>query len=108
MGTKFTILLIQQGPLSPRLLRINATIINRDICNGDESYAGYVKNGMFCAGNMAGGIDACTETVLIEVPIEKFVLFIGQGDSGGGLICGNFVAGIVSWGVGNKFLILRR
>lgn len=25
---------------------------------------------------------------------------IGQGDSGGGLMCGNNVAGIVSWGVG--------
>jgi len=70
------------GPPSPRLLRINATIIDRDVCNGPNSYEGWVKNGMFCAGSMAGGIDAC------------------QGDSGGGLMCGMYVAGIVSWGVG--------
>lgn len=51
---------IQEGRLSPRLLRINVTIISRDICNGRDSYQGYVKDGMFCAGDMAGGIDACT------------------------------------------------
>jgi len=74
--------LFVDGPISPRLQRINATIIDRAICNGPDSYNGLVKDGMICAGTMAGGVDTC------------------QGDSGGGLICGNYIAGLVSWGIG--------
>lgn len=49
----------QQGPISSTLLRINATIIDRVVCNRPISYNGYVLEGMMCAGNMSGGMDAC-------------------------------------------------
>lgn len=31
---------------------------------------------------------------------NHFVPSSGQGDSGGGIICGNYIAGVVSWGAG--------
>jgi len=72
---------VYEGPISPRLQRINAAIISRAQCNGRDSYNGFVRDGMICAGTMAGGVDTC------------------QGDSGGALICGNEITGIVSWGI---------
>lgn len=50
---------MQNGPSPDNLLRINATVIDRTVCNGRDSYGGAVKEGMLCAGDMAGGTDAC-------------------------------------------------
>lgn len=58
------------------------SIININTCNSSTSYDGMIRQGMLCAGVMAGGVDSC------------------QGDSGGGLICNNMVAGVVSFGYG--------
>ncbi|KAJ6637745.1 Trypsin-1 [Pseudolycoriella hygida] len=89
-----------EGPGSYRLLRINATVIARNVCNGPDSYRGAVRDGMFCAGDMAGKVDACKELFdfVIKAAFSDSFYSIGQGDSGGGLICGNDLAGVVSWG----------
>lgn len=47
------------GAISFPLLRINATVISRALCNAPNSYNGSVRADMFCAGNMNGGVDAC-------------------------------------------------
>ncbi|XP_037041047.1 trypsin-like [Bradysia coprophila] len=60
------------------LMRVNAVVISRAVCNSNTSYAGSVRGGMFCAGNIAGGQGTC------------------QNDEGGGLICNNAVFGVVS------------
>lgn len=70
----------QNGPISFQLRRVNVVVISRTVCNANTSYNGSIRGGMFCAGNMLGGEDACTR------------------DGGGGLICNDLVYGIVSWG----------
>lgn len=65
---------------SPNLMRVNLEIVDTGRCN--KSYQGMVGNNMFCAGTMSGGRDAC------------------QGDSGGGLMCGGVITGVVSFGYG--------
>ncbi|XP_050429551.1 uncharacterized protein LOC126838845 isoform X3 [Adelges cooleyi] len=62
-------------------------IIEPKICKADYVYGKLtISDGMFCAGNLDGGVDAC------------------QGDSGGPLVCntdsGETVMGITSWGYG--------
>lgn len=72
----------EDGPGSIDLLRVNLDIISNNVCNGNQELNGLIREGMMCAGILAGGRDAC------------------QGDSGGGLICNGVVAGVVSFGIG--------
>jgi len=46
-------------------------IISDNICKKKEVYGDSITDGMFCAGSLNGGIDAC------------------DGDSGGPLVCGD-------------------
>lgn len=59
-------------------------ILSTDICNMAHVYDGFVTDGMFCAGSLDEGVDAC------------------EGDSGGPLVCNvngvNMLYGIISWG----------
>lgn len=55
-------------------------MIDIDICNSTNSYAGELNVGQICVGHLEGGMDAC------------------QGDSGGPLVCDGTLAGLVSWG----------
>ncbi|XP_041364386.1 ovochymase-1-like [Gigantopelta aegis] len=61
-------------------------ILHTATCNSHDFYNGQVFNGMFCAGYVEGGTDAC------------------NGDSGGPLVCSMngawHLEGITSWGVG--------
>ncbi|XP_072140039.1 trypsin-7-like isoform X1 [Mobula birostris] len=73
------------GEVSPILQKANITIINRDICNQRQYYAGRITTRMLCAGYLTGKVDAC------------------QGDSGGPLVYQYKhwqLVGIVSWGTG--------
>ncbi|MBN8703260.1 MAG: trypsin-like serine protease [Bacteroidetes bacterium] len=74
------------GNGSNDLLEVDIPIVGSWICNGANSYNGFVTSNMLCAGYMAGGKDVC------------------WGDSGGPLFTdenGNWVlTGIVSWGNG--------
>lgn len=56
----------------------NISIISEASCNKD--YPGRLTDTMVCAGVEGGGTDSC------------------EGDSGGPLICGGTLQGIVSWG----------
>lgn len=49
----------QGGGVSFQLLRVNAVVISRAVCNSYNSYSGAVRGGMFCAGNMIGGQGTC-------------------------------------------------
>ena len=41
------------GTIMPGELHcVNVAIVENDICNGSESYAGAILRGMFCAGNI--------------------------------------------------------
>lgn len=66
----------------PILLRVELDIISMDFCNGTQSYQGSIPIATICAGSVDGSRDACF------------------GDSGGGLICNEQIAGIVSFGFG--------
>ncbi|CAG9809636.1 unnamed protein product [Chironomus riparius] len=66
----------------PVLLRVELDVISMDFCNGTSSYNGLIPANTICAGTMDGSRDACF------------------GDSGGGLICSNQIAGVVSFGFG--------
>lgn len=77
----------QKEGRSPDILQATSfPIVDTAICNGRGKYHGMIRKGMFCAGFMAGGVDAC------------------QGDSGGPLVeevDGRIVVvGVVSWGAG--------
>jgi len=52
-------------------------VIDIDICNNTDSYAGELNAGQICVGHLEGGMDAC---------------------QGGPLVCDGVLAGIVSWG----------
>jgi len=72
---------------SPDILQAASfPIVNTEVCNARGHYYGLIRPGMFCAGFMAGGVDAC------------------QGDSGGPLVeevDGRItIVGVVSWGAG--------
>ncbi|XP_037026767.1 trypsin-2-like [Bradysia coprophila] len=66
------------GAASSSLRRVNVLTIDHTRCN--RAYGNIHPTGMICAGTVEGGKDSC------------------QGDSGGGLYCGNYVVGIVSFG----------
>lgn len=72
---------------SPDILQATTfPVVDTAVCNERGKYYGNIRKGMFCAGFMAGGVDAC------------------QGDSGGPLVeevDGQIVVvGVVSWGAG--------
>lgn len=76
----------KEGAAPDILQATSFPIIDTAVCNQRGKYYGRVRKGMFCAGFMAGGVDAC------------------QGDSGGPLVeevDGQIViVGVVSWGAG--------
>lgn len=77
----------QKEGRSPDILQATSfPIVDTATCNTRGRYYGRVRKGMFCAGFLAGGVDAC------------------QGDSGGPLVeevDGHIiVVGVVSWGAG--------
>lgn len=61
---------------------------------------------MFCAGLYGeGGRDACKLSKIqihLSDTFSKQDYFIGQGDSGGPVVIGEIVQGLVSWGTGKK------
>uniref|UniRef100_T1J2Z9 Serine protease 12 n=1 Tax=Strigamia maritima TaxID=126957 RepID=T1J2Z9_STRMM len=70
-----------------RLQSAEVPILSRATCSQPQSYGfAQLTPGMFCAGDMAGGVDSC------------------KGDSGGPFVCetsGRFTLyGVVSWGHG--------
>jgi len=77
----------QKEGRSPDILQATSfPIVDTTVCNARGRYSGLIRKGMFCAGFLAGGVDAC------------------QGDSGGPLVeevDGRItVVGVVSWGAG--------
>ena len=69
------------------LQQVQVVVVSNELCNSQVSYAGAIKSGMFCAGFVQGGRDAC------------------QGDSGGSIFAwlpnGSVrQVGVVSWGHG--------
>lgn len=64
----------------PYLYGVDINIIPQNVCSLSYSNNYDFGPGVICAGLMSGGKDSC------------------QGDSGGGLICEDRLAGIVSWG----------
>ncbi|CAH1116440.1 unnamed protein product [Phaedon cochleariae] len=68
---------------SDQLQALNISVIDTSICQENYNIRGdIITDGMFCAGNLEGGEDACV------------------GDSGGPGVINGKVAGIVSWGHG--------
>ena len=72
------------GNVSAILLQATVPYVDNAICNKPDSYAGFIKPTMICAGQHDGGVDAC------------------QGDSGGPLVLADksLLVGVVSFGEG--------
>jgi len=70
------------GSLPSQLQCVYVFIISRAECDAAFAAYGGITANMICAAVPGGGKDAC------------------QCDSGGGLVCGGQLAGIVSWGLG--------
>lgn len=65
-----------------------------------RAYRG-LHSGTICAGDPNGGKDACQVRAYdFKIVQNSKCLYLQQGDSGGGLVCNNKVAGIVSFGNG--------
>jgi len=75
---------LSSGGVSPLNLQyVEIPVVDRDICANAYRNVNAVNENMICAGLYGvGGRDAC------------------QGDSGGGVVIGNIVHGLVSWGTG--------
>ncbi|KAM3621365.1 uncharacterized protein V6R79_010260 [Siganus canaliculatus] len=81
------------GGQSPAALRtVTVPIVSTARCNSSESFNGNITTNMLCAGYRTGGKDACK--------VMEGVALSLQGDSGGALVCGGHVHGVVSWGNG--------
>lgn len=72
----------ENGAVADKLMIVNITVIPRSLCNAPGAYNDTLTQEMICVGSMDGNRDSC------------------QGDSGGGLVCGDSVTGIVSFGIG--------
>ncbi|KAK4884908.1 hypothetical protein RN001_001179 [Aquatica leii] len=71
-----------RAEITDMLYYANISIIDDSYCkNYIKTYVPY-HEGMFCAGQIIGGVDSC------------------KGDSGGPLICNNELTGLISWGIG--------
>lgn len=59
-------------------------ILDKSLCTQKHVYGDVITDGMFCAGNLDEGVDAC------------------DGDSGGPLVCqhdgAHVLYGVISWG----------
>lgn len=87
------------GEVSDVLRHVGVQVVSNGTCNAPQSYAGDIKESMFCAGFVAGMRDSC------------------QGDSGGPFMAfdgkgGYMLVGVVSWGEGcarpNKYGVYTR
>lgn len=89
---------------STDLLKIDIKVVPTKLCNDTEHLNGRVPVGSFCAGNLDGGVDTCqvelwlSEWLCVAHDSNEWVCL--QGDSGGALICGGVVRGVVSYGDG--------
>ncbi len=76
----------ESGPLSPVLVQIDASIIDRELCNSPTWYAGSVGSDMLCAASKLPEIDACS------------------GFGGSGLVAQSSrepeLVGVLMWGTG--------
>jgi len=76
----------EPGRDTPTLKAAGVPLVDKEVCNGRGKYHGMLKEGMFCAGFLEGGVDGC------------------QGDSGGPLVVEDdghvTLLGVTSWGMG--------
>lgn len=45
--------------MNAKLFKVNIHIIDKNICNGPDSYNGIIPITSFCAGSLDGGKDSC-------------------------------------------------